>query len=367
MDRRTFLAATGVAMMSRPASAGWNESGIDAAAAEMRSWVEDGRVEGASIVVCQRTLTGSNEVALDFGTARGDEPVFLLASISKPMTAAAVMTLVDEGELSLDDTVNKFFPEFTGEGREQITLRQCLSHTSGLPDMLSNNEQLRINHAPLDEYRKGTFQAPLKFAPGTDSAYSSMGILIAAEIAEKISGKPFGQFIDEKVYRPLGMTRTSMGLMGRPNDETVQNQAAPAGTEEGKQTWLSWNWNSQYWRDLGSPWGGALGSAADVARFYEEFLLKRGTILKPETEALMLSNQSPPGVAPRGLGFGIGSRVGAETTGPNTFGHNGSTGTLSWCDPDTGTICVVLTTLYAAAVRPHPTQLVSELVGKAVS
>src|SRR6185503_2916176 len=108
--------------------------------------------------------------------------------------------------------------------------------------------------------------------------------------------------------------------------------------------------------------GGALGSPADVARFYAEFLENRGRILKPATEAMMITNQSPAGVKASGLGFDRPPSVGSPACGPRTFGHNGSTGTLSWADPGTGTICVVLTSLYEAAVRPHPIHLVSDLV-----
>ena len=163
------------------------------------------------------------------------------------------------------------------------------------------------------------------------------------------------------------MKRTAYGLRGRANSTTVPSQAAPAMTEPGKKSWDSWNWNSAYWRNLGAPWGGALGSAADVARFYREFLDKRGTILKPATEALMITNQSPAGVKASGLGFDLPPSIGSPSCGPRTFGHNGSTGTLSWADPDTGTICVVLTTLYAAAVKPHPMNLVSDLIAQAVT
>ena len=373
MDRRKLLTVAGAAVIAGPtmfagaARADWKESVLNKAAANLKSWVDHGRVHGASMLVQQRTSSGAQSFSQNYGTATGPEPIFLLASISKPMTAAAVMTLVDAGELSLDDHVTKFFPQFKGDGRENITIRHCLTHTGGLPDMLSNDEMLRENHAPLEDYLDGALVAPLRFKPGTDYGYASMGFLVTAKIAEEISDQSFGEFIDQAIYRPLGMTRTSMGLMGRPKEQTVPTQAAPARTESGKQSWPTWNWNSQYWLDLGSPWGGALGPAIDVARFYEEFLLRRGTILKPETEALMTTNQSPADVRPSGLGFSLSPRVGAASTGPDTFGHNGSTGTLSWCDPETGTICVVLTSLYASAVRPHPTALVSDLVAEAVA
>jgi CubicO group peptidase (beta-lactamase class C family) len=368
MNRRDILKATGATMIAGPLSAqaateNWDKSRLEQAAGVMADWIKDGRVEGASILVTQ----GSRQFARNFGTAKGTEPVFLLASITKPMTAAAVMTLVDSGQLSLDDTVVKFFPSFTGEGRETITIRNLLTHTAGLPDMLANDEMLRQQHARLSEYREGALKAPLKFKPGTSYSYASMGILLSSEIAQKITGKPIADIVDERVFRPLGMRRTGFGLRSRANATTVPSQAAPAMTEEGKKSWNEWNWNSSYWRNLGAPWGGALGSAADINRFYREFLEQRGTIMKPANEQLMITNQSPPGVKASGLGFDLPPGAGAPACGARTFGHNGSTGTYSWADPDTGTICVVLTSLYEAAVRPHPTHLVGDLVAQAVA
>ena len=368
MNRRDILKATGATMIAStlPAQAagGWDKAKLEPAAKLMDGWIADGRVQGASLLVTQGS---GRQFARNFGAAKGVEPVFLLASITKPMTAAAVMTLVDAGQLSLDDKVVKFFPAFTGAGRETITVRHLLTHTGGLPDMLGDDEMMREHHAPLSEYREGAIKAPLKFPPGTKYSYSSMGILLSSEIAQKITGKLIADIIDERVFRPLGMRRTGYGLRGRANTTTVASQAAPAMTEAGKKSWGSWNWNSAYWRNLGAPWGGALGSAADVNRFYREFVDKRGTILKPATEQMMIVNQSPAGVKPSGLGFDLPPSVGAPACGPRTFGHNGSTGTLSWADPDTGTICVVLTTLYASAVKPHPMNLVSDLVAQAVA
>jgi CubicO group peptidase (beta-lactamase class C family) len=293
--------------------------------------------------------------------------VFLLASITKPMTAAAVMTLVDAGELHLDDTVTKYFPQFTGGGRESITLKNLLTHTSGLPDMLPDDEALRARHASLADFRDDAFKAPLKFRPGSSYSYSSMGILLSSEIAQKVTGERFADFVKTKIFDPLGMTKTSFGLGGRARRATVASQAAPAHTEAGRKSWESWNWNSDYWSNLAAPWGGAFAPASDVGRFYAEFLALRGRILKPATEATMIVNQSPPGVKASGLGFDLPPSVGSSGCGPRTFGHNGSTGTLSWADPDSGTICVVLTSLYEAAVRPHPTKLVSALVAQAVA
>src|SRR5215467_4905276 len=152
MNRRDILTATGAAMIAsqlpaRAAGGNWDKARREQAAGVMADWIKDGRVEGASILVTQ----GSRQFARNFGTAKGSEPVFLLASITKPMTATAVMTLVDAGELSLDDKAVKFFPAFTGEGRETITIRNLLTHTGGLPDMLADDEMLREHHAPLSD------------------------------------------------------------------------------------------------------------------------------------------------------------------------------------------------------------------------
>src|ERR1700733_4901967 len=261
MNRRDILKATGATMIagSLPAQAatgGWDKAKLDQAAGVMAEWIKDGRVEGASILVTQ----GSRQFTRNFGTAKGPEPVFLLASISKPMTAAAEMSLVDAGELSLDDKAVKFFPGFTGDGREPITIRNLLTHTAGLPDMLANDEMLRQQHATLADYREGALKAPLKFPPGTKYSYASMGILLSSEIAQKIAGKPIADIVDERVFKPLGMHRSGYGLRGRANSGTVASQAAPAMTEAGRTDWNDWNWNSDYWRNLGAPWGGALGS-----------------------------------------------------------------------------------------------------------
>jgi CubicO group peptidase (beta-lactamase class C family) len=89
-------------------------------------------------------------------------------------------------------------------------------------------------------------------------------------------------------------------------------------------------------------------------------------MLKPETARLMVSNQNPDGIKARGLGFNVGAEAGSPGCSERTFGHEGSTGTLCWADPATGTICVVLTTLPLRAADPHPCSLTSDLVAEAM-
>ena len=92
---------------------------------------------------------GKSVFAKSFGESQSPNDIFLLASISKPMSATALMTLYDQGKLRLTDTVKKFIPEFTGAGRNKITVRQLLTHVSGLPDQLPENQSLRKRHAEL--------------------------------------------------------------------------------------------------------------------------------------------------------------------------------------------------------------------------
>jgi CubicO group peptidase (beta-lactamase class C family) len=277
------------------------------------------------------------------------------------------MKLYEEGEFSLGDSATRFLPEFQGGGREKITMRQLLTHVSGLPDQLPENASLRARHAGLSEFVDGAIHTPLLFPPGQRYSYSSMAILLAAEIAQRISGIPFPELVDEVIYRPLGMKDSAMGVGRLGMDSLMRCQVESAAPESGSgdPSTKSWDWNSSYWRMLGAPWGGAHGSAPDVARFLDEFLHPAGKALKVETAQLMISNHNAEGVRPRGLGFDLSA--GGEGCSEGAFGHTGSTGTRCWADPNSDTICVVLTTLPARAVDPHPRDLASDRVAEAVS
>jgi CubicO group peptidase (beta-lactamase class C family) len=327
--------------------------------------VAGGQMHGAVLYVEHR----GRAFVRSFGAARTPDAMFLLGSISKPMTAAALVTLYDRGRFGLDDPVRRFLPEFTGGARDRITIRQLLTHVSGLPDQLSENAALRRRHSPLSEFVAEAVRTPLLFEPGTRYEYSSMAILLAAEIARRISGTEFPALMEEAVFRPLGMTHSALGLGRFPLEAMMRCQAEGAAPESGAgdPTAREWDWNSPYWRRLGSPWGGVHASAPDVARFFSEFLHAGGKAIRPETARLMVRNQNPEGLTPRGLGFAVGARAGSPGCSESTFGHGGSTGTIAWADPRTGSICVVLTTLPARAGQPHPRALASDRVAQAVA
>ena len=194
-----------------------------------------------------------------------------------------------------------------------------------------------------------------------------MGILLASEIAHRINGVGFLEFIDDAVFKPLEMERSALGLGRFKLAETMRCQVEKANPESGAgdPSARLWDWNSEYWRRFGAPWGGAHASAVDVARFLDEFLNPAGKAIKPATARLMVRNHNRTGLRQRGLGFGVGTIAGSPGCSEATFGHGGATGTLAWADPKTNTLCVVLTTLPGRAANPHPRKLASDHVAKA--
>jgi CubicO group peptidase (beta-lactamase class C family) len=365
MQRRTFLQSGLGTALAAPLIAAVEQDKLDAAAAVLTKAAAQGQVYAAALYVRR----GKSVFARSFGASKSSDDIFLLASISKPMSAAALMTLYDQGKFRLDDPVREFIPEFTGGVRDKITVRQLLTHVSGLPDQLPENQTLRSRHAKLSEFVDRAIRTPLLFEPGSRYNYSSMGILVASEVAHRLSGTGFREFVDETVFQPLQMKHSALGLGRFKLEETMRCQVEDAAPESGAgdPSAKEWDWNSPYWRKLGAPWGGAHASAPDVARFFAEFLHPAGKVLKPETARLMVRNHNREGLTPRGLGFDIGAKAGSPGCSEKSFGHTGATGTLVWADPVTDTICVVLTTLPGRAANPHPRKLASDRVAKAVA
>ncbi len=303
-----------------------------------------------------------------FGEAQATDVSFLLGSISKPIAVTALMTLFDHGKFQLSDAVKKYIPEFTGDERERVTIQHLLTHVSGLPDQLPENADLRKGHAPLAEFVKGTIKVPLRFKPGTRYEYSSMAIMLALEIAQRISGTEFIEFVHKTVLQPLGMHQTAFG-MGQLNREKVMSCQVEFGAIEsggGSPDSKSWDWNSPYWRQLGAPWGGAHASALDVAIFLDEFMHPTGKIIRPDVAQRMIRNHNPAGLPTRGLGLDVGMSDVVKLASDDTFGHTGSTGTIAWADPIRDRVCVVLTTLPAGASPNHVRQLASNSISSIV-
>lgn len=304
----------------------------------------------AAATIARRHHASALELAMGDGVTV--DSVFLIASITKPIVCTGAALLVERGELDLDDPVCMFVPEFAQNGKQHVLLRHLFTHTSGLPDILPNNEALRRSQSPLSEFVDSVCREPLMFRPGTSVSYQSMGILMLAEIVERITAKPLRDFLRSELFEPLGMNSTSLGWSNDLADRVVE--ATPSPDSDG-----AWVWNSPYWRHLGAPWGGAFSTAGDIARFLEMFLddgeFGSTRIIQPITAKSMIADLTVgvPGSDRNerpengwGLGWQIQRRGGGgfgSFTPPGAFGHYGVTGTLAWADPRSESVFAMLT------------------------
>jgi CubicO group peptidase (beta-lactamase class C family) len=308
------------------------------------SAVRNGDINAAAILV---TKKGTVVLHRGFGRAKPDS-VFLLASITKPVTAAALMLLVEQGKVSLNDPVKLYLPDFAGAERDKVLVRDLLTHTSGLPDMLPENIELRRAHAPLSEFVQRTYKTPLLYPPGTQFRYQSMGLLLAGQIVEKISGMHLRDYIKANIFEPLEMRNSALGLGGMRIEDTVHAWTPPDLDAVDTERFGA---NSPYWRDMGHPWGGMHSTTSDLAKLLTVFLnggsygSKR--VFSRATVEAMTSDWNQGLHAPWGLGWALGRSVAwnffGDLVSPKTFGHGGATGTVAWADPETGVVCIILT------------------------
>ncbi len=237
------------------------------------------------------TLVASKEKILDleaigFADVAAKRPMttdslFWIASMSKPMTSTALMMLVDEGKVKIDDPVEKYLPEFQGQmlAVEQdndhvllkrpvrpIQVRDILSHTSGLPFM--SRIEHKIDGYPLREAVLGYALSPLKFQPGAQYEYSNAGINTAGRIVEKLSGMPYEEFMQRRLLDPLGMKDTTFW----PTAEQVARLAnSYRPTADGQDLraieieQLTYPLTDR--KRAACPAGGLFSTAADVAAF----------------------------------------------------------------------------------------------------
>ena len=293
--------------------------------------------------------------------------MFLLASISKPVTYLGAMILVERGLLNLSDPVTRYIPDFAAHHKDETLVQHLFTHTSGMPDMLENNHELRRKHAPLKTFITGAIQAKPLFKAGTNLSYQSMGTLTVAEIIQRISGMTIRDFLKKEIFDPLEMKSSALGSRGVKRERLVRVET-PA-----YQAKSDFGWNGKYWQELGVPWGGVFSAPEDFARICQ-LLLNGGQLgdvrlLSPHTVTAMTTNrlndqpELPEPIRrakPWGLGWRLNHRGGksswGDLLGPKTFGHTGATGTMCWIDPDREGFCLLFTT----AIRSKaPWRLVS--------
>src|SRR5438552_3530180 len=229
MTRRRFLGTAWAVANASPLFGILRGGRWDEAAAVLERATATKQVDAAVLHMVQR----GESFTRPFGKAASGDAMFLLGSISKPINVTAVMTLFDQGKFQLDDRVQKFLPAFTGDGRDAVTIRHLLTHTSGLPDQVANNNELRKKHAPLTEFAEQAIRTRLDFAPGSRYQYSSMGILLTTRIAEIISGSDIRTLVERTVFQPLGMRHSAQGLGRFKLEDVVPCQMDGAAPESG--------------------------------------------------------------------------------------------------------------------------------------
>jgi len=279
-----------------------------------------------------------------------EETIFDAASLTKVVACTpAVMLLVERGLVKLDEPLQTYIPEFIEDGRETITVRQLLTHTSGLrPDVETKSEW----RGQAEAVRKAC-EERLQSQPGTAFKYSDINFFLLGEVVQRVSKTPLEVFVQREIYVPLKMTDT--GFL--PPKEKLP-RIAPTEMMDGKP--LRGVVHDPTARKMGGVAGhaGLFTTAADLAR-YARMLLNLGEldgrrIFKPETVKMMTGVQTPPQIqAKRGLGWDIDSPYSGprgEIFPIGSYGHTGWTGTSLWIDPASKTFVIFLSN------RNHPNE-----------
>jgi CubicO group peptidase (beta-lactamase class C family) len=346
----------------------------------MQRFVEDQVISGAVTVVgTSKGVVGRKRPSFVHHLAVGDlriepkEPMtwnalFRIASMTKPITAVGIMILAEEGKLAVTDPVEKHLSEFRGQmmvnkggkGDEKlkkpsrpITLRDLLTHTSGLPFYPSEMGLYKKRDVSLEKAVAAVAKLPLDFEPGSRWAYCNSGIDTLGRVIEILSGQNYESFLQKRIFEPLGMTSTTF----RPSKEQMKHLAGLYASKNGKlvlapNTLLGPPADARH----PIPAGGLFSTGDDQARFYRMMLnggsLDGKRILSPESVKAMTSVQTgelkcgfPPSV---GMGWGYGFGVVRKPEGvtamlsPGTFGHGGAYGTQAWADPKRDLFAILL-------------------------
>jgi CubicO group peptidase (beta-lactamase class C family) len=327
-------------------------------AAAVKPFLDKHKLAGAVTLVADKdkVLAADAVGSADLAAKRPMTPdaLFWIASMTKPMTAAAVMMLVDEGKVKLDDPVAKYLPEFKDlwvaverddahvllkRPKRTVTVRDVLSHMSGMPRNSPVESPPPFDTLPLRDRCRAYALTPLQSEPGEKYQYSS-GINVAGRVVEVVGGKPFAEFLDARLLDPLGMADTTFWPT-----EAQAKRLATAYKWSADETGLDAATIPQLTHPLTDrharhplPSGGLFSTAADCATFCR-MVLNGGTLngkryLSEAAVKEMTRRQTPDTVKESyGLGWMVGSGF---------FGHGGAFGTNMTVDPGRGLVTVFL-------------------------
>jgi CubicO group peptidase (beta-lactamase class C family) len=336
--------------------------GQNRVASQMQQFVENQTVAGAvTIVVRKGQIVSFDCVGLaDIVAQRPmtEDTMFWIASMTKPITATAVLVLQDEGKLSIDSPVAMYIPEFnelkvTGGGSpaRPVTIRDLMMHTSGV----ANPPTTEAGENPtLAEITVAIANQPLQFEPGSKWKYGT-GLTVAGRIVEIVSGQPFDAFVELRICRPLSMNNTTF----YPNAEQRQRLATiykmnkeSRQLEPASASFI--NADAQAPRRAPNPSGGLCSTARDYCRFLQMIAsggeLEGKRILSPAAVKRMTSIQTGDLVTEGrpGAGWGLGWFIVREPEGisaalsAGSYGHGGGLGTQAWIDPMRQAVMVLM-------------------------
>ncbi|MBI1750388.1 MAG: DUF1343 domain-containing protein [Acidobacteria bacterium] len=318
--------------------------------------------------ILHRKAYGSRAV-LPAREAMTTDTVFDVASLTKVVaTTSSVMLLVEQGKVRLNDPVARYVPEFAPNGKDQVTVRHLLTHTSGLRPIPALKDPWSGAEAVLKSLYEDTLISP----PGARFVYSDGGFIILAEMVRRVSGMPLDEFALENIFKPLGMNTTRFRppadwkLRIAPTEEIDLPEGAKAGSGKGRV--LRGEVHDPRARGMGGVAGHAgLFSTVDDLALFCRMLLAQGVapngkrIFAAATIQKMTTPQTPPwSPTLRGLGWDIDSVYSAprgELFPVGSFGHTGFTGTAMWVDPQSRTFYILL----ANSVHPHGRPALSSL------
>jgi CubicO group peptidase (beta-lactamase class C family) len=328
---------------------------------KMQESIDSGEIAGAVTLVATKDkilhLSADGQADSAAHKPMQVDSIFWIASMTKPITATAVLIMQDEGKLNLDDPVGKYIPEFknlkTVDGKSHtVTIRHILTHTSGMGEATAEESGTARTLADLIA---AYARKPLKFEPGSKWAYCQSGINTAARIVEIVSGQPFHEFLEKRLFGPLNMKDTTFYLS---EAQLVRLAKSYKKNKEGKlEETAIFILQGRIPTDRNrypAANGGLFSTALDYARFCQ-MILNGGTLdgkryLKPESVKLMTTVSTgdlPTGFTP-GNGWGLGWCLVREPQGvtamlsPGTHGHGGAYGTQAWIDPAKDRIFILM-------------------------
>ncbi|MGA2253846.1 MAG: serine hydrolase domain-containing protein [Thermoguttaceae bacterium] len=326
----------------------------------LQAFVENHTIAGAVTLVADKDKALSIET-VGYADMAAKKPMrldnlFWIASMTKPVTATAVLMLQDEGKLSVDDPVAKYLPELanlkTADGKPaKLTLRNLLTHTSGMGEATPQESAAASKLADLIPHFA---EKPLQFEPGTKWQYCQSGINSLGRIVEVVSGQSFPDFLQERLFDPLGMKNTTFYPTQQQLARLAKSYKAEDGKLEEAPIFILDNHDPASHDRYPAANGGLFSTAQDYARFCQ-MLLNRGSFggrryLKRASVKLMNTIQTgdlKTGFTD-GNGWGLGCCVVRKPQGvtavlsPSTFGHGGAYGTQAWIDPVKQVIYVLM-------------------------